>query len=197
MVMAKNSGLKNIWVSNGYMSKEAADLIIPYLDAINIDLKFFDDNLYRKYCGGSLKPVIDNIRYFKQAGVWVEVTTLIIPELNDDAEALKKMSKFLSDNVGNETPWHLSCFSPDISYKMKKHQATSLDTLEKAHAIGQSAGLRYVYLGNVPGHDFENTYCPECNELVIKRVGFRILRKDINGACRRCHKKIPLLTSDN
>jgi len=149
MKLAKKAGLKNIWVSNGFFSKETFELILPYLDAANIDLKGLDENFYNKYCGGHLQPVLDNLKRLKQADVWLEITTLVIPTLNDSPEIFERIAEFIKKELGSETPWHISRFSPEISWKLQHLSPTPLSTLQVAQKIGQQAGLRYIHLGNV------------------------------------------------
>jgi len=193
MKLAKKAGLKNNWVSNGFMSPKTIDLISPYLDAINIDLKFFDDLSYQKIAGGRLKPVLDSIKEFKKRKVWVELTTLIIPGYSDQEEMIKKMAHFIKNEVGRETPWHLSAFSGAISWKMKNVPDTSPETIETLCEIAKKEGIFYVYSGNIFGSKFENTYCPKCNEVVIKRDGYFIERKDLNGRCPKCGYRLDLV----
>ncbi len=188
--IAKEKGLKNVFVSNGYMSVKAIELIAPYLDGINVDLKSFRDDFYKKLCGARLRPVLDSLKSLKKAGIWVEVTTLIIPEKNDDPEELKDIAGFIKDELGAETPWHISRFYP--TYKMQDHYPTPVETLEKAYEIGKAMGLKFIYLGNVPGHPLDNTYCPSCGKLLIKRAGFNIVKLEITeeGRCPACGAKI-------
>ncbi len=191
MKIAHEAGLKNVWVSNGYMTAEALNLILPYLDAINIDLKSFSENFYNRLCGGKLESVLENIKKIKKADVWLELTTLLIPGENDKPTELKKIVKFISDEIGKETPWHVSRFYP--AYKMKELPTTNIKTIEKAIKIGKEAGLKYVYAGNIPESPYENTYCPRCNNLIIERVNYIIRRFDKNGLCPRCKTKIDLI----
>lgn len=149
MKLAKNKDLKNIWVTNGFMSPETIKLIAPYLDAANVDLKSFDDEFYRKTCGAKLAPVLDNLKALKKAGVHLEITTLIIPTLSDDLKTLGQIANFIKSELGADTPWHLSRFFPDVSFSLQKLPATPLETLKKAEQIGFSAGLKNVYLGNI------------------------------------------------
>lgn len=149
MKLARDRGLKNIWVTNGFMSPQTLKLIAPYLDATNVDLKSFEDSFYSKYCGGRLKPVLENLKKLKQHNVWLEVTTLIIPGLTDQEKMLKKIAQFVKKELGPETPWHISRFSPEMSWKLKELPATPLKTLNQAEQIGLEAGLKYVYKGNV------------------------------------------------
>jgi len=149
MKLAKKQGIKNCWVSNGFWSKELFELIFPYLDAANIDLKSFDDKFYRKYCGAELQPVLDTLQRIKKKNIWLEVTTLIIPTLNDTKDIFAKIAKFIRDKLGQETPWHISRFSGALSWKLRHIQETPVETMEKAYDIAQKAGLKNVYLGNI------------------------------------------------
>ena len=149
MKIAKEKGLKNIWVSNGFMSQKTLNLILPYLDAANIDLKSFDDNFYRKVCGAQLEPVLKNLKFLKKAGIHLEITTLIIPSFSDNLKMIEKIACFIKSELGAETPWHLSRFFPDISFSLKNLPATPLETLKKAKLIGLKLGLKNIYLGNI------------------------------------------------
>ncbi len=187
MKLAKERGLKNCFVSQGFMSPDSVQAVIPYLDAVNIDIKSFDDEFYKNNCGGRLQPVLDSVRKIKEAGVWVEVTTLIIPTLSDSEKMFRQISDFIYDELGQETPWHISRFSGSISWKLKHLPETPEDTIKKAYETGKSAGLRYVYAGNLPGSSMENTYCPECETLCIERSGFFVVRHDGEGSkCPGC-----------
>jgi len=193
MKLAKKAGLKNVFVSNGFMSKESAKLVIPYLDANNIDIKGFNESFYQKVCGASLKPVLDTAKLMKKFGVWVEITTLIIPTLNDDEEIFEGIAKLIYKNLGAETPWHLSQFCGAISWKLHHIPDTPIETLEKAIEIGKKVGLKYVYIGNIPGHKAENTYCPKCGELVVNRVNYFVHRYDKDGKCPKCGESLNLI----
>lgn len=149
MKLAKQAGLKNIWVSNGFFTKETFELIKPYLDAANIDLKSFDDSFYQKYCNGRLQPVLDNLKKLKPAGIWLEITTLIIPTLSDSPEMLAEMAKFIKSELGEEIPWHISRFSSAISWKLQHLPDTPLKTLKMAYEIGKETGLTNIHLGNI------------------------------------------------
>jgi len=185
--LAKQEGIKNIFVTNGYMTKEALEMIQPFLDAANVDLKSFRDSFYRKTCGASLEPVKESIKLMRQMKIWVEITTLIVPTLNDSKEELIDLAKFIS-SVGKEIPWHISRFHPQ--YKIDNLAVTPVETLKMAQAIGKKSGLRYVYLGNVLSEG-ENTYCYKCNELLIERYGFDVLRQSIkNSRCPKCDSVI-------
>ncbi len=193
MKMAKKAGLKNNWVSNGFMSEESAKLVIPYLDANNIDLKSFSDEFYKSNCGGKLKPVLETAKLMKKSGVWVEITTLVIPTLSDSEEMFKKIANFIYTELGPETPWHISQFSGAISWKLQHLPDTPIETLEKAIKIGREIGLKYVYIGNIPGHQAENTYCPKCKALSISRVNYYIHRHDKSGKCPKCGEDLNLI----
>jgi len=186
--LAKKEGLKNVFVTNGYITPEALMEISPYLDAANIDLKSFSDEFYRKSCGARLQPVLDSIRLYKSLGIWIEITTLIIPTLNDSEEELRKIAGFIKE-VGEDTPWHITQFHP--MYKLPDLPRTPVSTLRKARQIGLEAGLRYVYEGNVPGETGENTYCPNCGKPLIRRFCYSIQENKIkNSACTYCRTKI-------
>lgn len=194
MKLAKKKGLKNIWVSNGFMSKKTLDTIIPYLDAINIDFKFFSDTLYKKHCGAKLEPILENLKYLKSKNVWLEITTLIIPELSNQANTFEKISQFIYKELGAETPWHVSRFSPEISYKLQSLPPTPVSDIEKAITIGKETGLKYIYGGNVWEQDLENTHCPECQEVVINRRNYQtinLFNKD--GMCPKCNTKLDII----
>jgi len=149
MKLAKENGLKNIWVSNGFWSKELFDLISPYLDAVNIDLKSFDDNFYAKYCGGKLQPVLETLKRIKSKKIWVEITTLIIPGLNDSEENLKKIALFIKKELGAEIPWHISRFFGSVSWKLKNIPDTPVKTLKLAEKIARKTGLKNIHIGNI------------------------------------------------
>jgi len=184
--IAKKEGLYNNFVTNGFMTKEAIDTIKPYLDAANVDLKSFNDDFYKKNCKGRLQPVLDSIRYMKKLGIWVEVTTLLIPGENDSDKELEEIAKFIAD-TGKDIPWHISRFHPD--YQFTDHSATPLPVLMKAKDIGKNYGLRYVYLGNVvEGGD---TYCYNCNALLISRASLKSRAIKIKDSkCPSCGSKI-------
>ena len=193
MKLAKKQGIKNIWISNGFWSKELFDLISPYLDAANIDLKGFSDEFYQKYCGGRVQPVLDNLKRLKKKKIWLEVTTLAIPTLSDSKEMFKDIADFIKNELGTETPWHISQFSGTISWKLQRLPDTPVKTLKMAYEIGKKAGLKYVYTGNVPGLESENTYCPKCGTLAIERLGYTIKRYDKNGRCAKCDKNLDIV----
>ncbi len=182
--LATPAGLKNVFVTNGYMSEEALRMIHPHLHGANVDLKAFTDEFYQKRCGARLEGVLETLRVMKELGVWVEITTLIIPGLNDSEQELKKLAQFIL-SLGKETPWHISRFHP--TYRMLDRSATSVRLLEKARKIGIEAGLRYVYTGNVPGDAGEDTFCYHCGKLLVDRLGFQILKYQIQTQkCYNC-----------
>lgn len=193
MKLAKEAGLKNNFVSNGFMSRESAELIIPYLDANNIDIKGFSDDFYQKVCGARLEPVLETAKLMKKSGVWVEITTLVIPTLNDNEETFKGIAKWIYENLGAETPWHISQFCGKISWKLQNLPETPVETLEKAIEIGKKVGLKYVYIGNIPGHEAENTFCPKCKTLAISRINYYIQRFDKEGKCPKCGEDLSLI----
>ena len=184
--LAKKENIYNTFVTNGFMTKEALDVIKPYLDACNVDLKSFSDETYKKVCKGRLEPVLESIRYMKKIGIWAEVTTLIVPGMNDGDKELKEIAEFIS-SVGREIPWHISRFHPD--YEWTDGVPTPIATLKKAVLLGEKAGLKYIYLGNVAEEG--NTYCNKCGELLIKRRGYLVTAGNIkNGKCSKCSEEI-------
>lgn len=186
--LAKKEGIKNIFVTNGYMSEESLRIIQPYLDAANVDLKSFQEKFYREICGARLSPVLENIRIMRQMGIWVEITTLVIPTLNDSEKEFEEIAQFIV-SLGLDIPWHISAFYP--TYKLRNPPRTPASVLHKARIIGLKAGLKYVYCGNVPGEEGEDTFCPECKRKVIERIGFRIVKNDVvEGKCIYCGSKI-------
>ncbi|MDD5661789.1 MAG: AmmeMemoRadiSam system radical SAM enzyme [Candidatus Omnitrophica bacterium] len=186
--IAKEKGLSNVFVSNGYMTKECLNMIRPYLDAANVDLKFFNEAAYKKNCAGSLKPVLDSIRLMKESGIWVELTTLVIPGENDSEEELSGIARFIA-GVDKNIPWHISRFHPD--YKFTGYGPTPEVTLKKALAIGLQAGLNFIYVGNVSGWG-NDTYCPACKKRLVKREYFNISEYNIKiNRCIYCQEELP------
>lgn len=184
---AKEDGLYNVFVTNGYMTKECLDMLKGLLDAANVDLKSFSEDYYHKTCGAHLEPVLESIEYMRKLNIWVEVTTLVVPGLNDSEEELKKIASFLA-GVDKTIPWHISKFHP--MYRLDNLPQTPFATLKKAYQIGKAAGLHYVYLGNVPGEG-ESTFCYNCNEVLIERIGYFVKRNIIKeGVCPKCKSKI-------
>jgi pyruvate formate lyase activating enzyme len=187
--LARGEGLRNVFVTNGYMTAEALRMIQPYLDAANVDLKAFSNTYYKEVCGAKLKFVMDTLKLMKALGVLVEVTTLIVPGLNDDAAELTKLASFIAADLGTDTPWHISRFHP--TYRLTDRPATPVKTLTAAREIGIKAGLRYVYTGNIPGDLGENTFCPGCGEMVVERWGFQVRHMRLeDGRCVHCGKVI-------
>jgi len=192
MELAHRANLKNVWVSNGYMSERCLRAIIPHLDAINVDLKSIDENFYLKNCGAKLQPVLENLRTIKKSGIDLEITTLVIPGLSDDLEMLKSLAEFIANKLGTDVPWHVSKFSPAVSWKLKRTPPTTEETIFEICDIGKNAGLKYIYAGNIPGDERENTYCPACGELAIRRFGYEIERLDKHGRCPNCDKNLDI-----
>lgn len=186
--IASKKGIKNVFVTNGYITKQALKEIAPYLDSANIDLKSMREEFYREICGAQLQPVLDSISLYKDLGIWIELTTLVIPTLNDSSEELRRIADFIV-GLGEEIPWHVTRFYPH--YRLLDLPPTPIETLRRAREIGLEAGLRYVYEGNVPGEGGENTYCWSCGKLLIRRYGYRILANEIKDSkCRFCGEKI-------
>lgn len=187
--IAHEKGLKNLFITNGFMTAEALKMAAPYLDAANVDLKSFSDDFYKKICGARLAPVLDTLKLMKKLNIWVEVTTLVIPGLNDSNEELDATANFIKNELGDETPWHVSAFFP--AYKMTDRPPTPPETLEIARGIGLKAGLRYVYSGNIEIAGAENTYCGKCKKILIERSGFQAIKNHIiDGACPFCGEKV-------
>ncbi len=183
--LAHETGLANVCVSNGYMSREMLDLFHPYLDAINIDLKAFREETYRKYIGAKLRPVLDSLKLIKHYNILLEVTTLIIPGINDDSAEIKDLVCFIAEELGPDTPWHISRFHP--TYKLIDVPSTPAETLQRASRIGAKEGLRFVYIGNAPGQGSEDTVCYYCGRLVVERVGYNINIIGLDGSkCGFC-----------
>jgi pyruvate formate lyase activating enzyme len=186
--LGRERGLRNIFVTNGYMTKACLKEIAPYLDAANVDLKFFKDSSYKKICSASLAPVLDSIKLMVDMGIWVEITTLIIPGINDSDEELSEIAKFIL-SVGKDFPWHISRFHPD--YKFNGYLPTPEETLKKAQAIGEEAGLSFVYAGNVYGFG-NDTLCPLCKKRLIRRDVFKVTELNIQDSkCLYCQSLVP------
>jgi len=183
--LANEKNIKNIFVSNGYMSAEALEMVSPFLDAANVDLKAFSDGFYKKMCGARLAPVLETLKKMKALDIFVEVTTLLIPGLNDDPEELKDLAGFIVNELGTDTPWHVSRFHP--TYKLTDRPPTSVEKMRIARDIGLRAGLKYVYTGNVPGEKSENTFCYSCGIQLIDRRGFYVSEnRIIDNKCPDC-----------
>jgi pyruvate formate lyase activating enzyme len=183
--LATEKGIRNVFVTNGYMTEEALQMIHPFLDAANVDLKAFTEDFYKTTCKAKLVHVKETLKRMKSLGIFIEVTTLIIPGLNDDKKELENLSAFLVDALGPETPWHISRFHP--TYKLMDRPPTPVETLIRAREIGINSGLKYVYTGNVPGESGEKTFCDQCDHLLIDRWGFYVQNNRIkNGKCPQC-----------
>ncbi len=194
-ILAHDAGLANVYVTNGFMSAEMLELYHPYLDAANVDLKAFRDETYRNHVGGRLQAVLDNMKRMKDYGIWLEVTTLLIPGINNDPNEIRDIVRFIANDLGRDTPWHISRFFP--TYKMTDIPPTPVAALEEAHDIAAEEGLNYIYLGNVHSKDGENTKCPDCGATVIHRQGFgRIVNDLVDGCCPGCNTSIPGLGMD-
>ncbi|MDO9527857.1 MAG: AmmeMemoRadiSam system radical SAM enzyme [Syntrophales bacterium] len=183
--IAHTRKIKNVFITNGFMTADALEKISPYLDAANVDLKSFSDDFYKTWCGARLQPVLDSIRKMKELNIWVEITTLVIPTLNDTEEELRQIAEFIL-SLGPETPWHISRFHPQ--YKMANLPLTPVETIHRAAEIGKETGLKYVYSGNVPGDVGEKTLCYNCGALLIDRYGFFINRITLRESrCPECN----------
>jgi pyruvate formate lyase activating enzyme len=183
--LAREAGLANVLVTNGYQTPEALDVLGPLIDAANVDLKSFDDDFYRRVCGAKLKPVLDTLVGMRNRGIWVEVTTLLIPGLNDSPERLTALARWLVAELGPETPWHVSRFHP--TYRLTSTPPTSATAILRAAAIGRAAGLAHVYTGNLAGGE-EDTACAGCGTPLIRRHGYSAAATAAlsDGACARC-----------
>jgi pyruvate formate lyase activating enzyme len=188
--LAKKHGLSNVFVSNGFMTTEAIDFANDWLDGINVDLKAFNEDFYKQLCKARLQPVLDTISYIaKHTNIWLEITTLLVPGQNDSTDELKQLAGFIADDAGADVPWHISRFHPQ--YKYQDSAPTAIESLERACEIGKSSGLRYVYLGNVPGSKSESTFCYQCGRMLIERVGYRITANSIKDSkCPDCGAQI-------
>lgn len=183
--LAHEKGLANVFVTNGYMTASALEMIHPYLDAANVDLKAFSDEFYRRQCSAKREHVMASLKAMKALGIFVEVTTLLIPGLNDDPGELEQLTAFIVNDLGRDTPWHVSRFHP--TYQLTDRPPTPVETIHRAREIGIKQGLRYVYCGNVPGDDGENTRCYHCGQTLIQRWGFRVTDSSlVEGRCPHC-----------
>jgi pyruvate formate lyase activating enzyme len=189
-IAANAVGVKPTVVSNGFIKEKALREVLPLLSAIKVDLKSFRDDFYRKQVRGELEPVLKSLEVIKDVGVWLEIVVLLVPTLNDSAAEIRDLSAWVRVKLGPDVPVHFTRFHP--TYRLKDLPPTPVSSLERAWKIARDAGLNYVYLGNVPGHPGENTTCPGCGEILIRRVGFQILsNRLVNGSCPDCHRSIP------
>lgn len=189
--LAKEKGLANIFVTNGYQTPETIKEMKGLIDAANVDLKSFSEKFYQKVCGAHLEPVLQSIKNMYQAGLHLEITTLVVPKQNDSEKELKQIAQFIA-GVSKNIPWHISRFHPQ--YQMTETEPTPLETLEKAYEIGKKSGLNYVYLGNIQTEKGENTYCPKCGNLAIRRFGYEvdILGVKKPGKCLKCGEDLKI-----
>ncbi|MBW1768876.1 MAG: AmmeMemoRadiSam system radical SAM enzyme [Deltaproteobacteria bacterium] len=187
--LARSKGLRNVFVSNGYMTEECLKEFYPDLHGANVDLKSYNDKFYKEQCGARLKPVLKTLETMKKMGIWLEITTLLIPGLNDSNDELKGLAQFIAD-LDHNIPWHISRFYP--VHRLTNIHPTPPESIHRAKEIGYEAGLKYVYTGNLPGDEGEKTFCHNCGELLIDRVGFRIRKNRIkNNLCPMCNREIP------
>jgi pyruvate formate lyase activating enzyme len=188
--LAKRAGIRNVMHSCGYINTPPLKELLRYMDAANIDLKGFSEEYYQEMCYGRLEPVLASLKTIKQAGVWLEVTNLIVPGKNDDPKMIRAMCSWIRKNLGPDVPLYFAAFHPN--YKLKGLPPTPVKSLEEAFEIAKQEGLNYVYIGNVYGHVTENTFCPECRKVVIHRRGYEILENNIvNSRCKFCGYRIP------
>jgi pyruvate formate lyase activating enzyme len=189
MVEAKKLGILNVFVTNGYMSRDCLNDVKDLLDAANVDLKAFNDRFYRQFCRARRKGVMDTLQEMKAHNIWVEITTLLIPGENDDSEELRALARFIRTELGPETPWHVSRFHPD--YKVMGVPRTGLEALKTVRRLGLDEGLYYVYSGNVMWDPGEETICPGCSNTLLQRTGYLIRKNAIkDGRCSQCGRAV-------
>ncbi len=187
---ARKAGIRTIMVSNGFIQQEPLDDLIGVLGAVKIDLKAYTEKFYKEVCGGELKPVLDTLRRLRKKKMWTEIVVLVVPTLNDGEAELRDLARFVRNDIGSDVPIHFTRFHP--GYRIKNLPPTPVATLEKARDIAVAEGLQYVYIGNVPGHPGNNTYCPRCKQLLIRRVGMAMTENRlVVGRCPSCHLEIP------
>ncbi len=188
--LGRKEGLRSVMISNGYICEEPTRKACEVLDAVKIDFKAFTDKFYREVCSGTLQPVLDTLLFLKRIGIWYELVVLLVPTLNDSASEITDMSQWIVDNLGLDVPVHFSRYYP--CYKITNIPRTPVRTLERARDIGMKAGLKFVYIGNVPGQKGESTYCPKCGKLLIERLGYFVKVPGLkSGVCKYCGEKIP------
>jgi len=192
--LARQVGFFNTFVTNGYMTPETVKTIAPYLDAATVDFKGGGDPEFYKAFSSvpSVEPIYESLKEMKRNGIHIEITNLVVPKMGDSIDRIRELAAWMKSTLGEDTPFHLLRFHPD--YQLTNIPSTPIETLEKAYAAAKSAGLNYVYIGNVPGHPAENTYCPSCNELLIKRYSFEIARWNLTKdmRCPVCGREIPI-----
>ncbi|MCU0234825.1 MAG: AmmeMemoRadiSam system radical SAM enzyme [Thermoanaerobaculales bacterium] len=189
-IAANAAGIRPTVVSNGFIQEQALRDVLPLLAAVKIDLKSFSDRFYREQVRGRLEPVLKSLEVVREAGVWLEIVVLLVPTLNDSESELRELTRWVRTKLGPDVPLHFTRFHP--TYRLTDLPPTPVATLERAWEIGRAAGLNFVYLGNVPGHPGESTVCPGCGEVVIRRIGFRVVANALRaGACAACGRAIP------
>lgn len=188
--LARGKDLRILWHSNGSINPGPLRELLKYTDAVTIDLKGFTDKFYREISSAELEPVLKTLKTIQEEGIWLEIVNLVIPALNDDPQDVRRMCEWIKESLGPDVPVHFSRFSP--AYKLTKPPATPVETLEKVHKIAKDAGLHYVTVGNLPGHMYNSTFCPNCQKRLIHRIHFQVLGNNIeDGKCRFCGHKIP------
>jgi len=188
--LARQEGLKNVLVTSGYINEVPLRNFCKNIDAIRVDLKSFSNDIYMKLSAGALQPVLNSLKIIAELGVWLEIINLVVPGWTDNPDMIKRMCNWLAENGLANYPLHFSRFHPE--YKLTQLSSTPVGVLTQAREIALSAGIKYVYIGNVPGLDAENTFCPKCRELVVERKGFSIIQNNlVKGACKKCGEKIP------
>jgi pyruvate formate lyase activating enzyme len=186
----KSRGVKSVMISNGYIKEKPMKDLCGVLDAVKVDFKAYTDRFYREVCSGTLKPVLDTLKLLDRSGIWYELVYLVIPTLNDSEKEIREMATWMTSNLKPHVPVHFTRFHPQ--YRLKNLPPTPPSTIEKAREITMKAGMKFVYVGNIPGHAGENTYCPKCNTVVIRRIGFRVLQTKLKGnRCASCGEVIP------
>lgn len=190
MKLARDNGIKNVWVSNGFFSDETWEIISPYLDAINIDLKFFNNEKHQKICQAPVAPILKNLEKIAKSKTHLEITTLLITGINDTEQEIEQMAKFIKKNLTPDIPWHVSAYHP--AHKMTA-PATTIEIVTKAYLIGKKTGLNYVYTGNIEDKGYQNTLCPKCTELLIERHGYIINNLLKKNHCPKCNFEIKIV----
>jgi pyruvate formate lyase activating enzyme len=193
--LARKEGIGSVMITNGYINAAPMEKLCEVLTGVKVDLKAFSEDFYKNTCSGELKPVLETLKLLKRLRMWTEIVVLLIPTMNDGKDEIRQMSRWILDHLGPDVPVHFSRFYP--MYKIKNLPPTPISTLEMAHSVAREAGLHYVYLGNVWGHAAENTYCPKCKKMVIRRIGYKVASMDIrDGKCTFCGFAIPGVWSE-
>lgn len=190
MRLAREAGLKNVWDSNGFWSQELFEMIAPYLDAVNIDIKSFSEKFYKENCNAALQPVLDTCKRLKDAGIWLEISTLIIPDQNDQTPMLTSLASYIKTDLGAQTPWHILAFDPAVSWKLENSSTPKTVGLLDIAALGKKSGLQYVYLPKQKAELVNDTLCPKCQDILIQRRQNATKRNDSNGSCQKCGARI-------